>query len=204
MSVRARRPSATSPSAEGQPNQEITALLRDWRRGAPDAVERLFPLVYNELRRVARARLRGERPGHTLQATALVNEAYLRLMGPAATTPQNRCHLFALAARAMRQILVDHARKKHADKRGAGATMVTLPDGLKTPQRSIVDVLAIDEALIALAALDPRLVEIVELKFFAGLNIEETAEALGVSHATVERDWRTAKAWLRNRLSSEP
>lgn len=186
---------------EGSANQQVTALLEDWRRGDQDALERLLPLVYNELRRVARAHLRGERAGHTLQATALVNEAYVRLMGPTGTTPQNRCHLFALAARAMRQILVDHARKKRANKRGAGATILTLPDALQAPQRSMVDVLALNEALDALAALDPRLVEVVELKFFAGLNINEAAEALGVSHATVERDWTTAKAWLHHRLT---
>ena len=183
---------------------EVTRLLKDWSSGDSSALDQLMPIVYGELRAVAARHLRRERQDHTLQPTALVNEAYLRLMGPVGMAPQNRSHLFALAARAMRQILVDHARKKQADKRGAGATMVTLPDALQAPQRSIIDVLALNEALDALAALDPRLSKVVELKFFAGLNVGEIAAALGVSQATVERDWTAAKAWLHQRLTSAP
>lgn len=183
-------------------NQDVTRLLQQWQAGDADALVQLLPLVYDELRRVARARLRQERPGHTLQATALVHEAYLRLMGPGHPTPQNRTHLFAVAARLMRQILVDHARKKQARKRGGGATVITLPDATLAPEIALVDILALDEALGELTALDPRLCQVVELKFFAGLNINETAAALKVSTATVERDWTVAKAWLHQRLSS--
>ena len=188
--------------SDRQSNQDVTGLLQQWQAGDADALEQLLPLVYDELRRVARARLRQEQPGHTLQATALVHEAYLRLMGPGHPTPQNRTHLFAVAARLMRQILVDHARKKQARKRGGGATVVTLHDATLAPGVAMVDILALDEALGELAALDARLCQVVELKFFAGLNIIEAAEALKVSTATVERDWTVAKAWLHQRLSS--
>jgi RNA polymerase sigma-70 factor (ECF subfamily) len=169
---------------------DVTQLLDAWQRGDDSALERLLPLVYDELRRVARARLRAEKPGHTLQPTALVHEAYLRLIR-GGTAPRNREHLFAMAARLMRQILVDHARRKGAQKRGGADTAMTM-----------VDILALDEALTDLAALDPRLCQVVELKFFAGLNIDETARALGVSPATVERDWTVSKAWLHQRLTS--
>jgi RNA polymerase sigma factor (TIGR02999 family) len=184
-----------------QGNQDVTALLQQWQAGDAGALERLLPLVYDELRRVARARLLHEQPGHTLQATALVHEAYLRLMGPGHPTPQNRTHLFAVAARLMRQILVDHARKKRAGKRGGGATVITLADSAPAPEIAMVDIIALDEALGELTMLDPRLCQVVELKFFAGLNIDETAEALKVSSATVERDWTVARAWLHQRLS---
>jgi RNA polymerase sigma factor (TIGR02999 family) len=190
--------------SDPQSNQEVTALLQAWQRGDAGALERLLPLVYDELRRVARARLRDERPGHTLQATALVHEAYLRLIGPGAVTPRSRTQLFAMAARLMRQILVDHARKKQARKRGGHATVITLHDSTPAPEIKLVDVLALEEALVELTALDPRLCQVVELKFFAGLNIDETAEALTVSTATVERDWTAARAWLYQRLSSPP
>jgi RNA polymerase sigma factor (TIGR02999 family) len=187
-----------------QPNQDVTVLLQAWRSGDAGALDRLLPVVYHDLRRVARAHLRDERPDHTLQATALVHEVYLRLMGSAGSTPHNRTHFFAVAARLMREILVDHARKKRALKRGAGDTMIALGDALPAPRTSLVDVLALDEALTELTELDPRLCRVVELKFFAGLNIEETAEALDVSSATVERDWAVAKAWLHQRLSDQP
>jgi RNA polymerase sigma-70 factor (ECF subfamily) len=185
-----------------QSNQDVTELLQAWQHGDAGALDRLLPLVYDELRRVARARLRRERPGHTLQATALVHEAYLRLVGAGGTTPRNRTHLFALAARLMRQILVDHARRKEARKRGGTATMITLQESVPAPEIAIVDVLALDEALTELSALDPRLSRVVELRFFAGLNIDEAAEELHVSAATVERDWTVSKAWLHQRLSS--
>jgi RNA polymerase sigma factor (TIGR02999 family) len=183
------------------PEQDVTALLYQWQQGDEGALERLLPIVYDELRRVARARLRAERPGHTLQATALVHEAYLRLMGPAGASPQTRTQLFAMAARLMREILVDHARKKYARKRGGDITIVPLDAAFPEPRESPIDVLALDEALTELTALDPRLCRVVELKFFAGLTIGETATALDVSTATVERDWTVAKAWLHQRLS---
>ncbi|HMJ86700.1 MAG TPA: ECF-type sigma factor [Vicinamibacterales bacterium] len=184
-----------------EPDHDVTALLRQWQQGDASALERLLPIVYDELRRVARARLRAERPGHTLQATALVHEAYLRLTGPGGASPHTRTQLFAMAARLMREILVDHARKKHARKRGGDITIVALDEAVAEPRQSPVDVLALDEALTELTALDPRLCRVVELKFFAGLTIDETAMALDVSAATVERDWTVAKAWLHQRLS---
>ena len=161
-----------------------------------------MPIVYEELRRVARAHLRGEGADHTLETTALVHEAYLRLVGLDRMTLQNRTHFFAMAARLMREILVDHARRKNALKRGGGLTIVSLDDVAAGAEHAIVDVLALDEALTDLAALDQRLCRVVELRFFAGLSIAETTDALGVSTATVERDWTFAKAWLLQRLSS--
>jgi RNA polymerase sigma factor (TIGR02999 family) len=187
--------------SQREPDHDVTALLQKWQKGDASALERLLPMVYDELRRVARARLRAERPEHTLQATALVHEAYLRLAGPAGASPQTRTQLFAMAARLMREILVDHARKKHARKRGGDITIVALDAAFPEPRESPVDVLALDEALTELTALDPRLCRVVELKFFAGLTIGETATALDVSTATVERDWTVAKAWLHQRLS---
>jgi RNA polymerase sigma factor (TIGR02999 family) len=181
--------------------REVTELLEAWQHGDAGARERLLPLVYDELRRVARARLRRERPDHTLQATALVHEAYLRLIGPGEATPRNRVQLFGIAARLMREILVDHARRKAALKRGGPATKVSL-DGVAAPEVAIVDILALDEALGELSARDARLCQVVELKFFAGLTIDETATALQVSVATVERDWTVARAWLHQRLAS--
>jgi len=184
------------------PSQDVTGLLQQWRAGNADALERLLPLVYEELRRVARARLRQEQPGHTLQATALVHEAYLRLIGSGNLRPQNRAHLFAVAARLMREILVDHARRRAARKRGGSATMIAIDESVAAPEIAMIDLLALDEALTELHALDARLCRVVELRFFAGLNIDETAEALQVSTATVERDWTVSKAWLHQRLSS--
>jgi RNA polymerase sigma factor (TIGR02999 family) len=188
--------------SDRQSDQDVTALLHQWQAGNADALERLLPLVYEELRRVARARLRQEQPGHTLQATALVHEAYLRLVGGHQHTPQNRTHLFAMAARLMREILVDHARRKAARKRGGTATMIALDESVPAPELATIDILALDEALTELHALEPRLCRVVELKFFAGLNIDETAQALQISTATVERDWTISKAWLHQRLTS--
>jgi RNA polymerase sigma factor (TIGR02999 family) len=184
------------------PDQDVTLLLHQWRSGDQSALERLLPLVYDELRRVARARLRAERPDHTLQATALVHEAYVRLIGSRQPTPQNRAHLFAIAGRLMRQILVDHARRKNADKRGGGVAPLTIIDSPPSPEGYVLDVLALDEALNALTLVENRLAQVVEMRFFAGLSIDETATALNVSTATVERDWTVAKAWLHRRLSS--
>jgi RNA polymerase sigma factor (TIGR02999 family) len=188
--------------ADRRSNHDVTGLLQRWQAGDGEALDCLLPVVYDELRRVARARLRDERPGHTLQATALVHEAYLRLTALGHSTPQNRTHFFAVAARLMRQILVDHARKKRARKRGGGATVITLHDVAPAPEIALVDILALDEALDELTALDARVCRVVELKFFAGLSMDETAQALKVSTATVERDWTVGKAWLHGRLSS--
>ena len=181
--------------------QEVTALLRSWRQGDAAALDHLIPLVHGELRRVARAHFRQEHPGHTLQATALVHEVYLRLMDVDRLTLNDRTHFFAVASRLMRQILVDYARRKRADKRGAGVTMMSLDDVTPVAETSIVDVLALDEALEALSLRDVRQGHVVELRFFAGLSINEAAEAIGVSTATVEREWAMAKAWLYQRLS---
>jgi RNA polymerase sigma factor (TIGR02999 family) len=180
----------------------ITDLLIDWRRGDEAALARLIPIVYQELRRVARAKLRAEPSDHTLDTTALVHETYLRLVDLERIALQNRTHFFAMAARLMREILVDHARRKRAQKRGAGATMLRIDDVVTGRDDRMIDILALDEALEALSAVDPRLTRVVELRFFAGLGIEETSTALGVSHATVERDWTVAKAWLYQHLSS--
>jgi RNA polymerase sigma factor (TIGR02999 family) len=182
-------------------NPDVTNLLVEWRRGDEAALERLIPIVYEELRRVARARLRSEGSDHTLQTTALVHEAYLRLVGLDRMTLQNRTHFFAMAARLMREILVDHARRKNAQKRGGGVTMLSLDDVAAGAENEVVDVLALDQALTDLAALEERLCRVVELRFFAGLSIAEAADALDVSSATVERDWTVAKAWLLQRLS---
>jgi RNA polymerase sigma-70 factor (ECF subfamily) len=182
---------------------EVTELLLSWRQGDAAALDRLIPVVYDELRRVARRRLQAESPGHPLQSTALVHEVYLRLVDVDRMTVKNRTHFFALAAKLMRQILVDHARREHADKRGGRATMVSLDGVLPVTLPSSVDVLALDQALGALSSIDDRQCRVVELRFFAGLNIDEAAEALSVSPATVEREWALAKAWLHRQLSSE-
>lgn len=183
------------------PLHDVTELLRSWRQGDVAALDRLVPLVHAELRRVARSHIRREGPGHTLQATALVHEVYLRLVGLDRLTLNDRTHFFAVAATLMRQILVDHARRKRADKRGGGVTMMTLNEVTPASQASMVDVIALDQALDALCARDARQCRVVELRFFAGLNIDETAQAIGVSPATVEREWAMAKAWLHRRLS---
>jgi len=180
---------------------DVTDLLLTWRQGDAAALDRLVPLVYDELRRVARRHLRGESPGHALQATALVHEVYLRLVDLDRMTLTNRAHFFGVAATLMRQILVDHARRQRADKRGGGVTVLSLEEAPPAAWTSSVDVLALDQALDALAAIDARQCRVVELRFFAGLTIDEAAIALGISSATVEREWAVAKAWLFRRLS---
>ena len=180
---------------------EVTDLLLSWRQGDRDALDRMVPLVYDELRRVARRHLRGEPPGHPLQATALVHEVYLRLVDVERMTITSRTHFFGVAATLMRQVLVDHARRQRADKRGGGATMLSLDEVSPAAQTSSVDVLALDQALDALSSIDGRQCRVVELRFFAGLTIDEAADALGVSPATVEREWALAKAWLYRQLS---
>ena len=180
---------------------DVTGLLLSWRQGDAAALERVVPLVYQELRRVAARHLRREAPGHALQATALVHEVYLRLVDVDRMTLKDRTHFFGVAAVLMRQILVDHARRQHADKRGGSVTMVSLDEVSPAAQPASLDVLALDEALEALSALDARQCRVVELRFFAGLNVDETADALEISPATVARDWAFAKAWLHRRLS---
>jgi RNA polymerase sigma factor (TIGR02999 family) len=181
---------------------DVTGLLLSWRQGDAAALDRLIPLVYQELRRVAGRRLRREPPGHSLQATALVHEVYLRLVDVDRLTLKNRAHFFGVAAVLMRQILVDHARRQRADRRGGGVTMVSLDGVSPAAQPASVDVLALDQALETLSSLDARQCRVVELRFFAGLTIDETADVLEISPATVEREWALAKAWLYRRLSS--
>jgi RNA polymerase sigma-70 factor (ECF subfamily) len=177
----------------------VTGLLLAWRGGDEAALEQLVPLVHQELHRIARGCMRGERAGHSLQATALVNEAYLRLIGAQQVDWQNRVHFLAVSARLMRRILVDFARAKNYQKRGGGAQAVTLDEALVVVEPGR-DLIAIDEALDALAKMDERKAKVVEMRFFGGLTVEETAAALGVSPDTVMRDWRLAKAWLMREL----
>ena len=181
--------------------QEVTGLLRAWSEGDQAALEELMPLVYEELRRLAKRYMAREQTGHTLQTTALVNEAYLRLIDARQVTWQNRSHFFAVSAQVMRHILVDFARRRHNLKRGGEAQTVRLDDALLVAQEQSADLVALDDALRTLAALDPRQAQVVELRFFGGLSIEETATALGVSPGTVRRDWSLAQAWLFKEVS---
>jgi RNA polymerase sigma factor (TIGR02999 family) len=184
------------------PSPQPTELLQAWARGDQAALHQLLPLVHDELRRLARRYMRAERPGHTLQATALVNEAYLRLIEVKHVQWQNRAHFFALSARLMRHILVDAARAKGYQKRGAGTQTVSLDEALVVSNQPRLDLVALDDALGALAAIDPRKEQVVELRFFGGLSVEETAEALHLSPNTILRDWRLAKMWLLRELRS--
>jgi len=180
---------------------QVTALLQQWSRGDRDALEKLTPLVYEELRGIAAGYMRDERPGHTLQATALVHEAYVRLIGQKRVSWQNRAHFFGIAAQLMRRILIDHARRRQAAKRGVGGALRLTAgvDVAGAPEQDF-DLLAIDGALLRLEQLDADQARIVELRFFGGLTVEETAEVAGVSTATVKREWRTARAWLRHEV----
>ena len=180
-----------------------TTLLLAWGRGDETALDQLIPLVHDELRQLARRHMAGERPGHTLQATALVNEAYLRLIEVNQVRWQNRAHFFAMASRVMRRILVDAARARGYQKRGGGAETVSLDEALLVSGEPRQDLVALDDALNALAAFDLRKSQVVEMRFFGGLSVEETAEALHVSADTVMRDWRLAKVWLVRELSGE-
>jgi RNA polymerase sigma-70 factor (ECF subfamily) len=180
---------------------DLTELLLAWRRGDDDALTRLTPLVYDELHRLARAYMSRERPGHPLQATALVNEAYLRLTDSSRVQWQNRAHFLAVAAQLMRRVLVDFARTRQSQKRGRDWRQVTLDEGLIVGGEPNVDLLALDQALGRLGLLDPRKVQVVEMRFFGGLSLEDTAEVLGVSPDTVGRDWSAAKAWLLRELT---
>lgn len=182
-------------------SEGITQLLIDWENGDQAAHEKLMPLVYSELRRLASNYLRRERAGHTLQPTALVNEAYLKLIDQRNAKWQNRAHFFGISAQLMRRILVDHARQHQAVKRGGSEQQrVSITSVEKFAKEPEVDLLALNEALDELTRMDPQQSQIVELKFFGGLSIEEIAEVLGIGHATVERDWKMARAWLRRQL----
>jgi len=183
---------------------EVTNLLIELKNGNRDAESRLMPLVYGELRRLAGLYMRGERPGHTLQATALVHEAYLRLVGYEDVDWQNRAHFFGVAANLMRRILVDHARAKQAKKRGGGDQKVSLDQAVLVRPEAPEQFLALDEALERLAKRDPRQARIVELRYFGGLSEEETAEVLEISVRTVKRDWSVARAWLYQQLNPQP
>lgn len=183
---------------------EVSMLLKEWSDGDRAALDKLLPLVYDELHRLAARYLRRERPDHTIQATALVNEAYLRLIEQRDTDWSNRAHFFAIAAQLMRRILVDHARAQHAAKRGGSACKLTIIEAMDLPddRRRDIDMIALDDALNLLESKDPQKSRIIELRFFGGLTIEETAEVLGISLTTVKADWRLARAWLYRKLKN--
>ncbi|HEX9423796.1 MAG TPA: sigma-70 family RNA polymerase sigma factor [Pyrinomonadaceae bacterium] len=181
--------------------QEITKLLKDWSNGDQTALDKLMPLVYDELHWLAHQHMRREQAGHILQTSALINEAYLRLIDQPQINWENRAQFFGIAARLMRRILVDEARKRNSAKRGGGAIQVSLVEATNVSQTQAANVVALDDALKTLEAVDARQCEIVELRFFGGLSIEETAEVLKVSPGTVMRDWTFARAWLRNEMS---
>jgi RNA polymerase sigma factor (TIGR02999 family) len=182
--------------SEPTSNKDVTQLLVNWSRGDRQALSDLTPLVYDELRRLASRYLRRERPDHTLQSTALAHEAYLRLIDQKQVQWQNRAHFFGVASQMIRRILVDHARSHRAGKRGADAVKLSLDEAIAVPQKRDLDLVALDDSLCALTELDPQQGRIVELRFFGGLSIEETAEVIRVSAATVKREWTMAKAWL--------
>jgi len=184
------------------PSGDVSTLLRAWTEGDQSALEKLAPIVYEELHRLARHYMSGERTGHSLQTTALVNEAYLRLIDYKRMRWQNRAHFFAVSAQLMRRILVDHARRRNL-KRGAGVQHVSLEDTAVVSERD-EDLVALDDALVSLARFDSRKAQIVELRFFGGLSVEETAEVLKVSPITVMRDWSTARAWLYREMKCDP
>lgn len=185
-----------------QDSRQITLMLKEWSEGKREALDKLMPLVYEELRRQASRYLRRERSNHTLQTTALINEAYLKLINQNEVQWQSRSHFFAIAAQAMRRILVDYARERHREKRGGAAENLPIDEAaFVVSQEKSVDLVALDEALTRLAAFDERQARIVELRYFSGLDIEETARILGVSNATVRRDWNMAKAWLHQQIT---
>ena len=185
------------------PAKNVTALLAQWRCGDAHAFERLMPLVYDELQRLASSHLRRERANHTLNTTALVHEAYLNLVGEEAPSWQNRAHFFAVAARAMRHILIDYARRRNRAKRGGRHRHVSIDDAALLSEDGVEDLLALDQAMTELEAIDERLCRIVECRHFAGLTIAETADAMDLSPATVKRDWNLARAWLHRALNGD-
>jgi RNA polymerase sigma factor (TIGR02999 family) len=180
---------------------EVTRLLQELQDGDSAAVERLTPLVYDELKRLARSYMRRERPDHTLQATALVNEAYLKLVRGQNSTFESRTHFFSVAAQVMRHVLVDYARSHRSEKRGGAAQRLELSDALAFSESQCDELLALDEALTRLAALSPRQVKVVELRFFSGLSVQEAASVMGVAPRTVDREWSVAQAWLKRELN---
>jgi RNA polymerase sigma-70 factor, ECF subfamily len=189
------------PTAQSvEPGGDISMLLRAWSEGDQSALQRLTPIVYRELHRLACRYMKGERPDHSLQATALVNEAYLRLIDYKRMQWQDRAHFFAVSAQLMRRILVEHARRRN-QKRRAGVQRVSLEEAFDVSSERAVDFVALDDAMNALAQIDPRKVQVVEMRFFGGLSVEETAEVLKVSPITVMRDWNTARAWLYRELT---
>ncbi len=188
-------------SPKDKSGSDVTGLLLDWGQGDQAALDSLLPLIYNELRQVAEAYLRRDRPGHTLQATALVNEAFLRLIDQSQISWQNRAHFFGVAANLMRQILIQHARANHAAKRGGERQKLYLDEAGDQAKDIDLDLIALDDALRDLETVAPRQCRVVELRYFGGLNIEETAEALAISPATVKREWTMAKAWLHHEIS---
>ena len=184
-------------------SHDITRLLQSWSEGDEQALEQLTPILYRELHRMAHRYMRQERPGHTLQTTALINETYLRLMNWKNVRWQNRAQFFGVSARLMRKILVDFARSRNYAKRGAGACVITLEEFPDVSRNRARDILALDEALQRFAAIDPRKSRIVELRFFGGLTLEETAEVLNVSSRTIRREWELAKVWLSREMNAE-
>jgi RNA polymerase sigma factor (TIGR02999 family) len=204
MQIFGRYNSATTMPAEEPPNQpavsEVSTLLRAWTDGDQSALEKLTPIVYDELRRVARRYMKRERPGHSLQTTALVNEAWLRLVDYDRMHWQDRAHFFAVSSQLMRRILVDHARR-HNLKRGGNVQHVSLEQAALVNEAAETDLIALDDAMNELARLDPRKVQVVEMRFFGGLSVEETAEVLRISTITVKRDWRAARIWLYRQLT---
>ncbi|MEP7363975.1 MAG: sigma-70 family RNA polymerase sigma factor [Acidobacteriota bacterium] len=183
---------------------DVTILLDNWSKGDQNALDQLTPVVYDELRRLAASYMRRERQDHTLQSTALVNEAYLKLIDQKNVVWQNRAHFFGIAAQMIRRILVDHARAHKAEKRGGGAGVLSLDEAIGVPEKRDIEILSLNDALTQLSELDPQQGRIVELRFFTGLSIEETAEVVGVSPATVKREWAAARAWLFREISRKP
>jgi RNA polymerase sigma factor (TIGR02999 family) len=188
---------------QGAASNEVTVLLRAWGDGDAQALDRLAPLVYRELHRIARSYMARERIDHTLQTTALVNEAYVRLVDARQVTWQDRAHFFAVCARAMRRILVDHARSRGYQKRGGGEVRIEFDEACAVALSADSNLLGLDEALARLSNLDPRKASVIEMRFFGGLSVEETAEALNISQETVMRDWKLARAWLYRELSAD-
>jgi len=186
-----------------EPSSEFTQLLQAWQGGDRSALDALLPLVYKELRRLAHFQLQKERPGHTLQSAAVVNEAYLRLAGLNPPHWESRTHFFAIAAQLMRQILVDYARRHRAAKRAGSVCKLSLNDVKIVPKSNDVDVVALDDALKALAKIDPRQSRVVELRFFAGMSLAQISEAMEIAPATVQRDWTAARAWLHREISRD-
>jgi RNA polymerase sigma factor (TIGR02999 family) len=184
-------------------HNDVTGLLHEWRQGDKHALDKLMPIVYDELRRIAHRYMQKEHDGHTLQTTALINEAYVRLVGQQKIEWQNRNHFFAVTAQVMRHLLIDHARRHNFARRGGGVEHVALDDATMMSSERAVELIALDEALSEFSQLDPRKSRVVELRYFGGLSLEETAEVLDISLMTVRRDWRAAKAWLYRRMKDE-